>query len=366
MSDMSGTASSSSSQLEDLLGPTLSMVVRLGPIRASDIAALLHRERLLPADSPRDAQDVVHGTGRIVLHATQHLNQAGLIEWESPRVFTATPAGQRLAGKQGRITFAELRKRPRYTDHLRKRATDARRRSWQWRRFDHYAGGRLLTKQGSFYAAPTILAYAIEYSLKAALDELPNGAPEKHLHFGRDYRHDLRKLYELCSGKRLLEAVDISADFFDYASEHFKRRYPSLEKDVLADRKRIQFGGAILTTYDDAMIQLDRGLDDLYGAGTWSLGNFALTGSFTGLSKAFFHDNVFAVDRLAEYLSSAEGERIKYPEREHLERPELLFACDSERMGYTGITYEKAQEILDAKLAARFVYPHEPQEPERC
>lgn len=352
------------SQLEDLLGPTLSLIANLGPIRATDIASMLHRKGLLPAESSEDAQDVVHGTGRIVLGASQELKNAELIKWESPRVFSATRAGHRLARSGRRVTFEELRKRPKYVHHQRRIADKVRRQAWQHRRFDHYVAGRLLASEGSFYAAPTVFAYAIEYSLKAAINELPDGAPERRVLRARESRHNLNGLYGVCCDKGLLEGVDISADFLVYAEEHFGRRYPSGERDLLDKRGRIVFGGDIRAVYDDVMIQLERGLDALYGEGTWSLGSRALTDSFAGLAKAFFHDNVFAVNRLAEYRAALEGKRITYPEPEHLDRPDMLFACDSERMGYPGVTYEKAREVLHANLASSFVYPQEPQDPD--
>lgn len=332
------------------LGPTLSAVLSLGPVHVQEILQFLHRQGTFPNASNEDVRDIYGEVGQTVIRATNLLKEAGLIETDSPRVWRVTRAGRRLAQKQQDVTRADLRRRPKYRKYLKSLEANARRLDWQELRFEYYAAGRLLALEGSFHAAPTTLAYALEYSLKAALTE--KGFVRKG--------HDLPKLYRECLDCGLLSDTEISDDFLGYAHDHFRRRYPRGKRDVLDEKQIVTFGGNTIAVYDDAMIQLDRGLDKLYGAGTWSLGSRALTGHSCSLARAFFHNNVFGVDRLDEYLDSVGHQRVSYPDPEHFERLDLLFSCDSERLGYPSVTYDKARERLGQNLAATFSYPLSP------
>lgn len=148
----------------------------------------------------------------------------------------------------------------------------------------------------------------------------------------------------------------ISDDFLQYAQEHFERRYPSGQSRLLSKRKCWTFSRSFLSTYDDCILQIDRGLDQLYRSSEWSLGSRALSVPGSGrLGRAFFHDNVFAIARLLQYRSSVGDEWRNFPLPEHLEQPDRLFASGD--LPRPGLSYGEAQELLSLDLAALFVYP---------
>ena len=339
--------------VEGLLRPVLEIIARSGPIEARDIARQLSEQGLLGEASRQDVNNIGSETGQTVVVATINLKEAGLIESTGPATWRITRAGGRQLEKEESITFSVLRRRPKFQQYLKGLEDVKRRRNWQELRFDYYVGGRILALQGSAHAAPAALAYAIEYSLKAALGELPSGVTRDLL-----YSHDLGELHRACLDRNLLEDTYLSDDFLRYAQHHFERRYPKGQRDLLKERRHWTFGTGFLHTYDDCIIQLDRGLDRIYGSSEWSLGNRALKFPGGELSRAFFHGNTFALARLDSYLGSLEEREISYPERDHLARPDLLFAA-SENLPYPGVTFERAKGLLDLDLVALFVYPED-------
>ena len=112
----------------------------------------------------------------------------------------------------------------------------------------------------------------------------------------------------------------------------------------LAKQSYISWGGSTIATYDDCITQLDRGLATIYGTQALRLGVHALYGFFVSASMAdaFFHDNVFAVEHLAEYRAMADsaGTPPRLNIDEHLlDRQDLLFARDN--LPYPGVTYSR-------------------------
>lgn len=339
--------------VEQLLGPTLTLVSEAGSLRTKEIVRRLGQKGLLSNASPDVSANILSEVGQTVVDATIALSESGLLESEAGE-WRITAAGLRLVGKRQAVTFEMLRKRRSYKDYLKRLSAEKHRRDWQELRFDYYAAGRELTFEGSAHAGPTVLGYALEYSLKAALTELQGGLVPRSLLKG-DESHNFRKLYRFCREHDLLTDTFISDDFLEYARHHFQRRYPSGQKELLRDRRSWTFGTSDLATYDDCIIQLERGLDKLYGSSTWSLGNRALTANFgSRLARAFFHDNVFAVDRLSEYRASTEDWPPSYPQSE-LDRPELVFSS-GEHLPHPRATYQQARELLALDLAALFLY----------
>ncbi|MBZ0113008.1 MAG: hypothetical protein K8J08_11135 [Thermoanaerobaculia bacterium] len=349
-----------SSGEEEFLSPTLGIVAERGPIPVDEIMKQLAQEGLLNLEASttwpaahRGVPSLLSETGQAVVRATIALRESGLLASEGPGIWRITRAGRRLHSKGEQVSFETLKRRPPYKEYLRKLKAEAGRRDWQALRFDSYVSGRLLTFDGSSHTAPSALAYALEYSLKAALAELRGGlVPAATLRC-----HDFPKLYHTCLDHDLLTQTYVSDDFLEYAQHHFERRYPSGQARVLQERKYWTFGREDLTTYDDCLLQIDRGLDEIYASSEWSLGNRALTiHGRNRLSRAFFHDNVYAIARLPEYRRSVDDGRLCFPEPERLERRELLF-CSGDDLPCPRINYQRAQELLTLDLAALFIYP---------
>lgn len=337
--------------VEQLLRPVLAIVSKAGPIPVRDIFGEIARQHLLAVSRP-EIENILSEAGQIVVNATIALKESGLIESAGPAVWRVTPGGVRQLQKEVAITFDVLERRPQYREYLQRLAAEKRRRDWQELRFDYYVAGRILVLQGSAYAASTALAYALEYSFKAALTELRDGAVKRSILGG----HDFLNLYQTCLDHCLLHETYISDDFLEFAQHHFERRYPSGQSKLLSERRHWTFGASFLPTFDDCMIQLECGLDNIYGSSEWSLGNRALTVPAEKLALSFFHNNVFAVARLNTYRDSVQPDQVAYPKPEHLERPDLLFAA-SEQLPHPRVTYQKAREFLNLDLAALFVYP---------
>jgi len=336
--------------VEELLKPTLAVVASASPIHIRWIIRYLVREGIIAAADGRFGDEITSEVGQSVVEATIKLKESGLIKPVSPGTWQITSAGRRQLAKEEPITFDVLKRRPQYRNYLGRLAAENRRRDWQELRFDYYVAGRALSLQGSFNAAPLLLAYAVEYSLKAALAEA-KGVPRALTN-----SHDFVQLYQACLERSLLTSTRISNDFLKFVQDHFERRYPTLQAALLARRKRWSFGPALLATYDDCMIQVDCALDEIYGSSHWSLGNKALTTPASEMARAFFHDNVFAIDRLEEYRTSVREPRFNYPDPNYLDRAELVFSA-SEHLPYPSLRYETARKLLSLDLAGLFIYP---------
>lgn len=162
--------------VEPLLGPILDLVARRGPIRVAEIVGQRAQQGLLGPVARQDLPNVVTEAGQAVAWAARVLRESGLLAFEDRGVYRVTSAGSRLLRSgEAPISFKTLNRRPRYKEYLQRLASEKRRRDWQVLRFEYYVSGRLLTFDESFHAAPAMLAYALEYSLKAALTEMRSG-----------------------------------------------------------------------------------------------------------------------------------------------------------------------------------------------
>jgi hypothetical protein len=225
-------------------------------------------------------------------------------------------------------------------------------------RLEHYASGRLLCLHGGFTAAPIVLAYAIEYHLKGALAEFEDDLTDDEKRLVRS-DHKLVELYTACLNRGLLRSTFVSSDFLLFARHHFERRYPSTEDAILRDRRYWQFGRSMLHTYDDCIVQLDRGLAEMYGTDKYLLGGRALSGSLSvsrSLVKALFHDNVHALEDLPRYIAAAREFRMFPPDEEPDSRPEVWYSS-TDALPSPSMSLEEARELLEWNLAAFFRYP---------
>jgi hypothetical protein len=213
-----------------------------------------------------------------------------------------------------------------------------------------------LLLQGSFDAAAVLLAYSLEYHLKAAMLEVEDSwtTDERRL---VEKSHNLKALYRSALQKGLLATSFVSFDFLEFAGDHFTRRYPSRAQELLSRKGYWSFGGQKLHTYDDAITQLDMALAELYGSARYTLGAHAIAGfGVSGsLADAFFHDNLFVLERLPAYRGAVEDEHHLNLDSDLLERPEALFARD--RFPHPAKTLEGARELVKWHLAAFFRYP---------
>jgi hypothetical protein len=204
-------------------------------------------------------------------------------------------------------------------------ARDNRRQDYLALRFEYYACGRLLVLQGRFDAASVLLAYSIEFHLKAALVEVEDEWSDADRRMvGRS--HNLRELYQSALRKGLLKGSFISTDFLDFAHDHFERRYPTGARALGSRKGYYSFGPRKLHTYDDATIQLDSALADLYDSASYSLGVHAFKGFgvSSAIASAFFQGNVFALEKLAEQKALLDDEPHLNLNRELLVRPDAL------------------------------------------
>jgi hypothetical protein len=233
-------------------------------------------------------------------------------------------------------------------DYLRTRYLDSR--------FEHYTCGRLLYLQGSHSAAAVLLAYAIEYHLKAAMIEVKSSwTPDERSIVEKS--HDLKILYQACLRRGLLTKSYISPDFMDYAHDHFERRYPKREDNLLTSRGYWRFGGSLLQTYDDCILQLDLALAEHYGTLEHTMGAYAIGGILAArpLTDAFFHENVFALETLSDYKAVVRQNSRLNLDGALLDSPDLLFTRDN--LPHPGVTIARAREVLEWDLAAYFRYP---------
>lgn len=253
------------------------------------------------------------------------------------------------------MTFDTLKQYPSYNDYWAAVARDNRRHKFMDLRFEHYTGGRLLFLQGSHTAAAVLLAYAIEYHLKAALNEVrASWTPDEQRLVGG--LHELRNLYKACSKHGLLTDSSISLDFLHYAEDHFKRRYPRKEQVLMNERGYWRFGGTLLNTYDDCIIQLDRALATVYGTEEYRLTLHALTDGAVSplLVDALFHANVFAVDDVRSRGPAPATRRSGNSDQVVID-PDRLFFRDG--LPPPALPFSRSCELLDWNLAAHFRYP---------
>lgn len=343
---------------EKLLAPVLKLAAQRGELALIPTIQQMVATYPLPRfRSLVGARDLAEPASRLVTLAVNYLAYAGLMEPTKPLAWRITTAGRELADRLvADLTLADLKRYPAYNEHWASVARDQLRDKFQYLRFEHYASGRLLLLNGSITAALMLLAYTIEYHLKAALVEVEQRwtAEERKLVHGK---HSLTRLYRACQDHKLLLQTYIQGDFFDYANDHFKRRYPSLEAEVMAERSYWSVATDILHTYDDCITQLDRGLAAHYGTDKFMLGTRALAGGFgtaESLVKALFHANVHLLQDLPRHLAAAKESRLFPPDEEPNARPEVWY-CD-EGLPDPGVSLARARELLDWNLAAYFRY----------
>jgi hypothetical protein len=335
---------------EKLLGPVLRLLAAKGELSISDTTSLL-------SESPSDTLERPTRTASdIVAAALNSLGTAGLLERTSPDVWRITPEGKALAEREPlELRFETLKQYPSYNAYWACIARDNLRQKFLELRFEHYASGRLLFLQGSHAAAAVLLAYSIEYYLKAALIEVEATWTPQERALVRG-SHNLVELYHLCLRRGLLTDSYVSFDFMKYAHDHFERRYPSGERSVLSGRGYWSFGGSMLYTYDDCIVQLDRAVANTYNSHAWRVGVHALADTVVSprLVDALFHANVFAIEDLRADRAALAGLGVKF-DATILDHPDQLYFRDG--LPVHASTYERAKELLKYQLAAYFRYP---------
>ena len=335
---------------EKLLGPVLRLLAAKSELSINDTTSLLSESLFDLLERPtRTASDIVAA-------ALNSLGTAGLLERTSPSVWRITAEGKALAQREPlELTFETLKQYPSYNAYWARIARDNLRQKFLALRFEHYASGRLLFLQGSHAAAAVLLAYSIEYHLKAALIEAEATWTPKERALVRG-SHNLVELYHLCLRRGLLTSSYVSFDFMKYAHDHFERRYPSGEQSVLSGRGYWTFGGSMLYTYDDCIVQLDRALAVTYDSHAWRVGLHALVDTVLSprLVDALFHANVFAIEDLRAHRAALAGPSVKFDDTV-LDHPDQLYFRDG--LPVHASTYERATELLEYQLAAYFRYP---------
>lgn len=328
---------------EELLGPALRLLASRSALTVGDATSLLS-ESGLPT------------TTDVVAAALNSLGTAGLLVRTAPDTWRITVEGEALAEREPlELTFQTLRQYPCYEAYWAGIARDSVRRKFLELRFEHYASGRLLFMQGSHAAAAVLLAYSTEYHLKAALLEVEaTWTPQERALVTRS--HNLFELYRLCLRRGLLTSSYVSFDFMEYAHDHFERRYPSGERSILSDRGYWSFGGSMLYTYDDCVVQLDRALAAVYATHAWRMDVHALTDTTLSphLVDAFFHANVFAIENLRMSRAALVSAEVRFDEAV-IDHPDQLYFRDGLPVHVS--TYERAQELLSHQLVAYFRYP---------
>lgn len=344
---------------ESLLLPTLKLARAAGGLSTQSAARLLAPEYLEEESFQQTKIGEAPYAHSLAAAALTSLTAAGLLETQGFGFWRITEAGKAvLESEPAAIDFEFLTRFASYRRHWNVIRRDDMRNRYLTLRFEHYVCGRLLLLQGSHYAAAALLAYAIEYHLKAALSEVQDTWTENDRKLvGRS--HDLPSLYRACQNHSLLGGSHISVELLAYARDHFSRRYPRGERELLTTHGYWSFGGNLLPTIDDCITQLDLALADIYQTNTLTLGAKALAGFgiAPNLLNAFFHGNIFAIENLRLYREAA----AEFPHAQEnipldqLERPELLFA--REGFSHPGITIQLAKRLLDYNLAAFFRYP---------
>lgn len=327
---------------EALLGPILLLLDKAGPCSQQELAARL--DHMLP---DRERSYVRGRTGVTISSALgtalANLRGAGLIELGS-RV-SITDAGRRFREATGGTpALKELRALPAFDSWQKGLERDHKRREFLNLRFQSYVAGRVAAQAGLFLPSGMLLAYAIEYHLKAPFAD--RGEPK--------LSHDLVELMKDCRAEGWYREVRIAEDFLRYATDHFKMRYPKLAEEVFEERGGVSYSSALLHTYDDALIQLDLALADHYEDMKLSMGAHALAGSIRvgrAAAEHFFVGNIHALSALDRYRVAGGEERFSAAE---LDRPEGLYS-GARGSGVT-LPFEIAQKLKDCELAGWFVY----------
>lgn len=341
---------------EQLLNPALQLILVRGELEIAEAIAALSARYSFPTDPQAHRRGHASPAFSLVAAAFDSLRIAGLVERKRPYLWSISATGQTLASTApAEVTFDTLKQYQSYNDHWASVARDNRRHKFMDLRFEHYTGGRLLVLQGSHTAAAVLLAYSIEYHLKAALIEVEANwtAQERKL---VESRHELRNLYRACVRHRLIPVGCISLEFLHYAEDHFRRRYPRNEQALMNERGYWSFGGALLNTYDDCIIQLDRVLASFYGVDQYRLTVHALTDASVSslLVDALFHANVFAANDI-QLRGTAPASHVPHRLDQAPVDVERLFFRDG--LPPPALTFADSRELLDWHLAAHFRYP---------
>ena len=342
---------------EKLLLPALEYAASVDTVKLILAVRLFDREFGLRRSPNERLEDPAGWAFRQVASAFRSLGEAGLLRFASKLGWRITEEGQAALKEEPRKIDCEyLRKIPAYVRHWEQVARDERRRSFVNLRFDFFSGGRALIFQGSVRAAAVLLAYSIEYHLKAAMIEFEESWSKEERRLV-ERSHDLLQLYFACLSKGILRDTFITADFLRFASDHFEMRYPGKEASLLESVGYWKFGGSFLAAYDDCVLQLDSSLANYYGSWRHSLGTHAISNirASEQAFKTFFHSNVYAVHLLENYVNAVPRLEKSRIQAEQLSRPDLIFS--QEGLPAAGCTIQRAQEMMNWHLAGLFVYP---------
>lgn len=291
-------------KLEKFLRPTLLALSSPSlPMSGTQIARHL-RDRGFPGawDSEKNNFSVEFGSAFMTLLA------AGLLREVSPGRFIRSEGADPLMQSPSDLSASTLRELPEYKRHETAAAKERTRRAFLDLRFDFYCAGRTALLADHFVPGEVLLSYAVEYHLKAALSEIQEALAidEASALTGR---HDLSELWKIASRAGILGGARISSDFFRFATDHFILRYPKGQRSVGDRVGYIRHGGAIVHTFDDAILQLDEELSKFYGNPAVSMGAKALEARSPSVVASFFDKNAMAMQRLDQFASAARAAR---------------------------------------------------------
>ena len=219
-------------------------------------------------------------------------------------------------------------------------------------RHQYYAAGRVLFLSNCMRMGALMLAYAIEGSLKHALNE-QNFGDKGILH-----SHDICLLFQTCRQLGMFAHVEASPDLLEYADDLFNQRYPSQianrSEEMVQRNRAMSMTSSILIAYDDLLVQLDTSLWTLTDDHLSSAAIIAARTSNSYDGRIFFHCNAPAVSMLDRYLETVR----KYYPTEKADIDQLEKAVD--HLYYfpeTHIRFAPFEQVKAAQPAKRFRYP---------
>lgn len=176
-------------------------------------------------------------------------------------------------------------------------------------RHNHYVAGRLALFSGELQPAAMLLGYALEFSIKAAAAGVPAKSLSRELQ-KQLRRHDLPLLLKECVRTGILPPLNVSDEFWEFASDHLNQRYPSQQREVHEQQRAMGRCAVIaigdIEYYDDAMMQLDDALAAQTGHAV-SIVARAAADPDSYSSRTFFHCNRPALYRLSQGISCTQS-----------------------------------------------------------
>ena len=167
-------------------------------------------------------------------------------------------------------------------------------------RYEYYVAARTLLFNSSFAVTGITFGYAIENAIKQGLRGISGKLSQKEQRLLKT-SHDLPRLFQICRRYGLFRETQVSEDFFLFANDHFKQRYPSHRKAVynacLDSGRQLSFGIDCVFAYDDLICQLEDSLFEVTGD-PYNLSGFQAGLDIDGIKgRNFFHCNAAALGR---------------------------------------------------------------------